>query len=155
MVEQTYDDNLWYANFRVSKNTFEYLLHMVQNDIHRSDTTMRSAVPTTLTLYFLASTAEYRTIGNLFGVSASFVCLYVRVVCRAIIKRLAIKFIEFPKGNQLRQVIEGYESRKHGVPMCAGAIDGTHIPILAPSESHAEYVNRKGRRKHLAMFRGE
>ena len=45
MVEQTYDDNLWYANFRVSKNTFEYLLHMVQNDIHRSDTTMRSAVP--------------------------------------------------------------------------------------------------------------
>ena len=23
--------------------------------------------------------------------------------------------------------------------MCAGAIDGTHIPILAPTESHAEY----------------
>ena len=146
MVEQTYDDNLWYANFRVSKNTFEYLLHMVQNDIHRSDTTMRSAVPPkrrlALTLYFLASTAEYRTIGNLFGVSASFVCLCVRVVCRAIIKRLA-KFIEFPKKNQLREVIEGYE-KTWGLPMCAGAIDGTHIPILAPSESHAEYVNRKG-----------
>ena len=28
--------------------------------------------------------------------------------------------------------------------MCAGAIDGTHIPIVAPSECHAEYVNRKG-----------
>ena len=28
--------------------------------------------------------------------------------------------------------------------MCAGTIDGTHIPILAPQESHADYVNRKG-----------
>lgn len=28
--------------------------------------------------------------------------------------------------------------------MCAGAIDGTHIPILAPAENHAEYVNHKG-----------
>ena len=28
--------------------------------------------------------------------------------------------------------------------MCGGAIDGTHIPILDPNESHADYVNRKG-----------
>ena len=30
------------------------------------------------------------------------------------------------------------------IPMCAGTIDGTHIPILAPQESHDDYVNRKG-----------
>ena len=86
MVEQTYDDDLWYTNFRVSKNTFEYLLNMIRNDIYRADTTMRSAIPPkrclALTLYFLVSTAEYRTIGNLFGVSASFVCVCVsRVSC--------------------------------------------------------------------------
>ena len=119
MVEQTYDDDLWYTNFQVSKNTFEYLLNMIRNDIYRSDTTMRSAIPPkrrlALALYFLASTAEYRTIGNLFGVSASFVCVCVRVVCRAIIKRLA-KCVEFPKGNQLLEVIEG--TRKHGVSQC-------------------------------------
>ena len=146
MVEQTYDDDLWYTNFRVTKKTFEFLLNTIRNDIYRSDTTMRSAIPPkrrlALTLYFLASTAEYRTIGNLFGVSASFVCLCVRAVCLAITNRLA-KFISFPKGNQLLKVIEGYE-KTWGFPMCAGAIDGTHIPILAPSESHAEYINRKG-----------
>ncbi len=123
-----------------------FLLNMIQNDIYRSDTTMRSAIPLkrqlALTLYFFASTAEYRTIGNLFGVSASFVCLCVRVVCHAITKPLA-KFINFPKGNQLLEVIEGYE-KTWGFPMCAGATDGTHIPILAPSESHAQHINRKG-----------
>lgn len=28
--------------------------------------------------------------------------------------------------------------------MCAGAIDGTHIPIVSPSDNHTDYVNRKG-----------
>ena len=37
-----------------------------------------------ITLYFLASIAEYRTIGNLFGVSKAFVCLCVKEVCYAI-----------------------------------------------------------------------
>ena len=145
MVEQTYDDE-WYTNFRVTKGTFEFLLDKIRNDIYPADTTMHLAIlpkrRLALTLYFLASTAEYRTIGNLFGVSASFVCLCVRVVCRAITKRLA-KVINFPKGNQLLEVIEGNE-KTWGFPMCAGAIDGTHIPILAPWESHVEYVNRKG-----------
>ena len=27
--------------------------------------------------------------------------------------------------------------------MCAGAIDGTHIPISTPQQSHASYINRK------------
>ena len=55
-----------------------------------------------------------------------------------------IKFGQFsPKGDDLLEVLQGYEERC-GFPMCAGAIDGTHVPIIAPAESHIEYVNRKG-----------
>jgi len=31
-----------------------------------------------------------------------------------------------------------------GFPLVIGAIDGTHIPLLAPSEEENAYVNRKG-----------
>ena len=95
-----------------------------------------------LTLYYLASTAEYKTIANSFGVSRSFVCVCIREVCCAITKRLS-KVITFPRRQDLREIIDGYE-QKWGFPMCAGEIDGTHIPIIAPTESHVEYVNRKG-----------
>ena len=33
--------------------------------------------------------------------------------------------------------------------MCAGAIDGTHVPIKASSENHMDYVNRKS--YHIAL----
>ena len=37
--------------------------------------------------------------------------------------------------------------------MCGGAIDGTHIPILAPNESHADYVNRKGYHSIIMQYK--
>lgn len=146
MVDETFCDELWYANFRVKRETFLYILEKVQQDIYRNNTPMREAVSAkrrlALTLYYLASTAEYRTIANLFGVSRSFTCHCIKEVCCAIIKKFP-KTITFPKGVELHQVVQRYEKR-WGFPMCAGAIDGTHIPILAPRKNHTEYVNRKG-----------
>ena len=60
-------------NFGIQENT----LNKVMEYIRGKDTVMRSAITAkrrlAITLYFLASTAEYRTIANLFGVSKSFV----------------------------------------------------------------------------------
>ena len=146
MVDQEYDEELWYSNFRVTRGTFEFLLNEVMEYIRCKDIVMRSAISAkrrlAITLYFLASTAEYRTIANLFGVSRSFVCLCVRDVSKVIISKLS-HVVSFAHGDELLQIINDYEQR-WGFPMCAGAIDGTHIPIMAPSECHAEYVNRKG-----------
>ena len=43
----------------------------------------------------------------------------------------------------MKNVVRGYEE-SWGFPNCGGAIDGTHIPIIALSESHGDYLNRKG-----------
>ena len=90
MVDEQYNDELWYANFRVTKRTFEFILDKVQQEICRKSTPMRDPVTAkrrlAITLYYLSSTAEYRTVANLFGVSRSFVCQCIKEVSCAIIK---------------------------------------------------------------------
>ena len=136
----------WYENFHMSKGTVLYIVNEVEDDVKHTDSKLRKAVPTfqrvALTIYFMASTAEYRSVANLFGVSRSFVSICVKEVSQAIVKRLKSRYITIPKGDDLKQVIATYKG-KWGFPMCAGAIDGTHVPIKIPSENHTDYVNRK------------
>ena len=130
----------------MSKGTVLYIVNELDDDITRTDSKLRKAIPTfqrvALTIYFMASTAEYRSVANLFGVSRSFVSLCVKEVCQAIVKRLKSRYITIPKGDDLKQVMATYKE-KWGFPMCAGAIDGTHVPIKVPSQNHTDYVNRK------------
>ena len=147
MAFATYDDRQWYDNFRVSRDTFQFICSQVRNSIRRNNTRLRKCVSVesrvAITLYYLSSTAELRTIANLFGVSKPFVCNCVKDVCEAVIKKMRSQFLFMPKGDDLQEVIDIYHS-KWGFPMCAGAIDGTHIPIVSPSDNHTDYVNRKG-----------
>lgn len=96
-----------------------------------------------LSLWFLSTGTDYRTIGHLFGVSKSSVCLIVCQVCKAILDSLLSKYIKFPSDDNLRNVVSG-SKHKFGFPQCAGAVDGTHIPIISSEEYPADYYNRKG-----------
>ena len=95
-----------------------------------------------LFLYFIASTASYRTLSNLFGSSRGFVCICIRKVAAAVLRKLKPKYMSVAKGDELARVIANYKE-KWGFPICAGAIDGTHIPISTPQQNHASYINRK------------
>lgn len=136
----------WLTNFRMSEATFNYICAELCNEIERNDTVMRNSIPVNvrvaITLWFLATNADYRTIGHLFGISKASVCLIRKDVCRAIVKVLLPKYVRIPTGSALTDVINGFDRK--GFPHCGGAIDGTHIPIEAPQESPADYHNRKG-----------
>ena len=147
LADEFYTDVQWYENFRVSKETFNFVVSAIEDEVKRKTTILRQPISVqkrvAITFYYLSSTAEYRTIANLFGVSRSFVCMCVRDVCKAIVKKMQSKFIYLPKQHELEDIVETYK-RRWGFPGCFGAIDGTHVPILAPTENHADYVNRKG-----------
>ena len=137
----------WVTNFLVSHETFLYLCDRLQIAIERSDTIMRKAITTEkrvgMTLYFLATGADFRTIGHLFGVSKSSVCIVTKSVCAAIVRYLLPEYIQIPTGNSLKEIVLSFKNDM-SFPQCAGAIDGTHIPIISPKVCQADYYNRKG-----------
>ena len=147
MVDTEFDEQQWYENFRVTIDTFQFILNGIELEITRRNTPMPQAISArrglAIVLYYLSSTAEYLTIANLFGVSISFVCSCIKEVSTVIVQKMKTKFIIIPKGEEVNEIMRIYKD-KWQFPMCAGAIDGTHIPIIAPVVDHADYVNRKG-----------
>lgn len=101
----------WLENFRMTKSTFEYLCDQLRPFIQRQHTRLRSPLSVdrrvAITLWTLATPAEYRTIGHLFGVAWSTVCVVVHSTCETIVKHLLPKFIAFPRGNALEETITG------------------------------------------------
>ena len=131
IVSQTFSAGDWLDNFRMSQATFIYVCNDLRLTIEKTDTELRKAVPVeqrvALTLWFLATNADYRTIGHLFGASKSAMSVIIKEVCTAIVKVLLSKYIRLPSGEELKKVAEGFRDEL-GFPQCAGVVDGTHIP---------------------------
>ena len=146
IVNQCFDDCHWLENFRMSKETFTYLCQQLKT-IEKKDSVMRKAIAleqrVAIALWRLATNGDYRTIAHLFGVSRSSVCVFVREVCQAIVSLLSPLYIQVPKGDKLKAIVDGFKI-KWGFPQCVGAIDGSHIPIVSPLHYPADYYNRKG-----------
>jgi hypothetical protein len=70
IVLETFDDDQWIENFRMKRETFASLC--LEASLAPSNHAVRDVVDiqkqVAITLYRLASSAEHRTIGNLFGV---------------------------------------------------------------------------------------
>lgn len=147
VVQGTFTPRDWRENFRMCKETFLYLCQQLRQEIEPETTNMRQSIclekRVAITLWCLATTAEYRTIAHLFGIGRSTVCSIVQTTCKAIVRYLMSAYIQLPVGEKLAEVVDGF-SQSFGFPQCAGAIDGCHIPITPPALNHTDYYNRKG-----------
>ena len=155
VVKAIFTQEDWLKNFRLSRETFLYMCNKLRSTIEKRDTVMRKVIPVeqrpALMLWFLATGADYRTIGHLFGVSKSTVCVVVKEVCWSIVDELLPDYIHIRTGAALREVVDGFKNT-HGFPQCAGVVDGTHIPIISPYECPADYYNQKG--YHSVIMQG-
>ena len=90
----------------------------------------------------MATNIEYRSLVSLFGLGRSTVGKIVLETCNIMATKLLFRYVCFPEGTRLREVVEGFEVC-WGFPQVAGAIDGTHIPIISPQENPSDYYNCK------------
>lgn len=145
----TYTDSDWIESFRMCKETFNDLCYLLQPALEPKPLLLISREPLSVekqvavALYKMASCAEYRVVGNVFGIHKSTVkkCLF-RVV-NAINDLMMRNYLHMPDLYEASEIAINFE-KISCIPQIIGCIDGTHIPILAPSEGYRDFVNRKG-----------
>ena len=139
-------DRMWVEHLRMKRQTFLYICNELAAQLRKKCTRFREAIPVTkrvaIALWRLATGHDYRSIGQLFGVGRSTCCKITHDVCEAILDVLLPEFIKFPCNARLQEIKDGFKIMS-GLRQCVGAIDGTHIPIIAPKEHHSDYLNRK------------
>uniref|UniRef100_A0A8C3HP06 Putative nuclease HARBI1 n=1 Tax=Chrysemys picta bellii TaxID=8478 RepID=A0A8C3HP06_CHRPI len=143
IVMEVWDDEQWLQNFRMRKATFMGLCEELAPTLRCKDTRLRAALPVekrvAIAIWKLATPDSYRSVANQFGVGKSTVGIVLMQVCKAINRILLRRTVTL--GN-VQEIVDGFAQM--GFPNCGGAIDGTHIPILAPPHLGSKYVNRKG-----------
>ncbi|CAM4623178.1 unnamed protein product [Lepidochelys kempii] len=125
------------------KGTFMELYDLLSPALRCKNTKMRAALTVkkqlATALWKLATPDSYRSVGNQFGVGKSTVGAAVMQVANAI-KDLLISRVVTLRNVQV--IVDDFAAM--GFPNCGGAIDGTHLPILAPEHQAGEYINLKG-----------
>lgn len=111
------------------------------------DTRFRHCVPLTkrvaIALWKFATGSEYWTIAHLFGVGQTSVWTWVQDFCAAAETLLVPEQIRIPDESTFSEMAASNECR-WGLPQSVGAIDGSHIPIIASTNYHTDSFNRKG-----------
>ncbi|XP_039310298.1 protein ALP1-like [Solenopsis invicta] len=133
----------------MSKESFIELCDMLRDELEPEPQFLMPREPISVekqvavALYKLASTAEYRVIGNAMGIHKSSVkkCLY-RVI-KAINKVMLQNYINMPNENEANLIASNFENKRF-IPQIIGSIDGTHIEIIPPKEGYRDFINRKG-----------
>ncbi|KAL2102844.1 hypothetical protein ACEWY4_002012 [Coilia grayii] len=137
----------WLEKFRVSRDTFRYICATLKPALQRQDTSFRLCLTLekriAIALHKLTSTADYKTVGNLFAVGCSTVCQTLQKFCQAVMTLLRPQLIPMPSQAKLAQMADYFEE-SFSIPQCVGAINVLHIPILKPPEDPADFCNRDG-----------
>lgn len=149
VVLKIYGEARFLRMFRMRKMTFFWLVEKLGPTIERRDTKFRKAIPVTvrlgIILYRLAHGSSYFLIAEKFGVGESSVRRIVSEGVDAIIQVLGPTFLTWPATQRLAEISRGFQ-QICGLPNVQGAVDATHVKILAPPgrDMAADFHNRKG-----------
>ncbi|KAH7940648.1 hypothetical protein HPB49_002747 [Dermacentor silvarum] len=94
-------------------------------------------------LYRLCSSAEDRTIADLFGIGKSTMNTIFREFCKMVIDLLEAEWIQMVGRRELEEHMRE-RFAVNGFPQVVDALDGCHFGISPPKENAADFHNYKG-----------
>jgi len=104
-----------------------------------------------LSLRYLATDDNFRTIADAHGVSKATLSRALHRVVEAVNEHLYPEVVDWPSSPaQLRGIPKEFE--KHGMSCVFGCADGSHFEIVAPSKDEPQFVNRHGWHSINAFF---
>ena len=147
LLSGSFVEEWWKENFRISRNTFRFIVRLVGPDLAKEDTNMRKALPVekriAVALWRLATGDTYRSTSLQFGVGRTTALKAKKEFCKILAKK-AGEFIKFPITEAEAAAKICSFTNKSSFPQVVGAIDGTHIPLKSvPRRERVEYFNRK------------
>lgn len=142
---ENWTDAQFKKRFRVTRDTFQFLLDAIAGDIRKQTTRFKkptsSELQLALTLYRLSHGCTYTTVGDLFGVATSTACTIFMSVIKVIVRKLHDKFIVLPQNDEawkaeLKLFIEDWEFP------CVGTWDGFHVYINCHLKNFISFKKR-------------
>ena len=134
------------AHLRMDISTFEYLCSTLAPALLKQNTNMLSAilvqVKVVVAISRLATSNSMQTIADLYRMGLSTSQLAVTQFTGAIKTILLQKFIRWPSTSTMEQFAREFENL-HQIPYMVGAVDGSHIPIVAPRFHAADYYKNR------------
>jgi len=138
-------DENFIKEFRMTKDDVSFLNSLLKEDLvsrgkRQCDLTAKEKI--LISLKTLASGSFQNSVKDSLIVSQPTVSRCVNEFVEAVCKK-ANQFIYMPRTASERETIKQGFYNVARFPGVLGCVDGTHIPIIAPSEDEYAYVNRK------------
>jgi len=147
MLEDESQSRYWKEHFRICKDTLLRLVNLVSPEILRKNTRLRKAIPPAkrvdIALWRLAGGGRFGEVSSHFDVGKSSCVTITKEFCRAP-NRFSRRFIKLPVNHHDTTRAIALFQDECKIPQAVGAIDGTHIEIVAPKNPF-DYFDRQHR----------
>jgi hypothetical protein len=153
------DETFFKDHFRISKPCFDSICQRIQSLGFYPDSARYSTKRHMVTVHHalgmllihIGHGCNFGLTGMLCGFSKQTTRIHVKKMKDIFIHEIVPLSIRWPSHDELELIKEDFFIRGC-IPNVVGAVDGTHIPILIPSNDHIDYINRKS--QHSLVFQG-
>lgn len=146
-----FDEADWLTTFRMSKKTYTWLCAQLHEALkpNGSSVPLKNLISVekrvALVLYAFATGADYRIVAELFGVSRTSVCKFMKRFADSVIEKFGNKLIALPTSlSEYDEIRRKFKLVSNMPPLVVGVLGECELPVNPPADDLASYYNEAG-----------